>query len=122
MAYNGNDTHENNSYGNSSHENGSYDMIKEILQKIIDEMGTLESDRIMPEHRRPKAMALEIKTATPHIEELEIEDEEDLDPTILNELLTQADTADETGALPEDATDDLPPEISEAVRRKKRIR
>ena len=102
-----------------SNENDSRDMIKEILQKIIDEMGTLESDRIMPEHRRPKSIALEVETAIPVSEESSIEDDEDLDPTVLDELMTKADSADETGALPEDMEDGLPPEISEAVRRKK---
>jgi|GEM_PF-4400013 len=97
------------------------DMIKEILQKIIDEMGTLESDRIMPEHRRPKAIALEVETAIPVSEELEVEGDEDLDPTVLDELMTKADSADETGALPEDMEDGLPPEISEAVRRRKKL-
>ena len=100
-------------------ESNPRDMIKEILQKIIDEMGTLESDRIMPEHRRPKAMKIEVESATPVVSK-EIEDEE-LDPSVLSELMNQAGNADETGALPEDTENDLPPEISEAVRRKRKI-
>lgn len=113
--------HENNSYGQNSQENSPHDIIKEILQKIIDEMGTLESDRIMPEHRKPKVMALEVEAAVPVSDELDVEDDE-LDPTVLNELLTKADDADETGAFPEDAEDDLPPEIGMAVRRKKKLK
>ena len=99
------------------------DMIKAILQKIIDEMGTLESDRIMPEHRKPKAMEVEIKADAHAPEEVMIEEEdEDLDPNVLSDLMTKADEADETGALPEDAANDLPPEISEAVRRRKELK
>ena len=36
------------------------DMIKTILLKIIDEMETMESDRIMPEDHKPNVMAVEI--------------------------------------------------------------
>lgn len=102
------------------HENDSRDMIKEILQKIIDEMGALESDRIIPEHRRPKAIALETKIAAPISEELDIETDEDINSTVLDELLIKADNADETGLLPEDVTNDLPDEITETIRRKKK--
>lgn len=40
--------------------NESVDMIKSILQKIIDEMDMMETDRIMPEHRRPKMIEMEV--------------------------------------------------------------
>ncbi len=97
------------------------DMIKTILQKIIDEMNTLESDRIMPDDRKPKAVEVEIAATSAKPEGIEGTDEEGLDPTVLTDLMAKADEADETGALPEDAANDLPPEISEAVRRKKAL-
>lgn len=91
------------------------DMIKSVLQKIIDEMDTMESDRIMPEHRRPKMMKMEVEAVKP-MEDME---SEELDPAVLGELMNKADQADESGALPEDHENDLPPEIADAVRRKK---
>lgn len=94
------------------------DMIKAVLQKIIDEMDTMESDRIMPEERRPKVMATEVKTVQP-MDDME---SEELDPNVLGELMTKAGEADESGALPEDRESDLPPEIAEAVKRKKEMK
>lgn len=95
------------------------DMIKTILQKIIDEMNTMESDRIMPEERKPKVMEMEVKAAQPMDEEME---SDELDPNVLGELMSKAGEADESGALPEDRESDLPPEIAEAVRRKKKMK
>lgn len=91
------------------------DMIKTVLQKIVDEMNTMESDRIMPDSRKPKAMAMEIKTTQP-MDEME---SDELDPTVLSELMNKAGEADESGALPEDRENDLPPEIRDAISRKK---
>lgn len=95
------------------------DMIKSVLQKIIDEMDMMESDRIMPEHRRPKAMKMEVEAVSPMQEEME---SDELDPTVLGDLMSKAGEADESGALPEDRESDLPPEIAEAVRRKKEMK
>ena len=95
------------------------DMIKSVLQRIIDEMDTMESDRIMPEHRRPKVMEMEVKAAQPMDEEME---SDELDPNVLGELMNKAGEADESGELPEDRESDLPPEIAEAVRRKKEMK
>lgn len=96
------------------------DMIKSVLQKIIDEMDMMESDRIMPESRKPKMMKMEVETVKP-VEDMEMESEE-LDPTVLGELMNKAGEADESGALPEDRESDLPPEIVEAIRRKKEMK
>lgn len=91
------------------------DMIKTILQKIIDEMGSMEADRIMPESRKPKMMKMEVETMKP-VDSME---DEELDPNVLGELMDKAGQADESGELPEDKESDLPPEIADAVRRKK---
>lgn len=91
------------------------DMIKSVLQKIIDEMNTMESDRIMPESRKPKMVKMEVETMKP-VEDME---DEELDPTVLSELLDKAGHADESGELPEDRETDLPPEIRAAVGRRK---
>ncbi len=95
-------------------------MIKNVLQKIIDEMNMMESDRIMPESRKPKMVKMEAEVVKP-VEEMEMEGEEseELDPAVLSELMAKAGEADEMGELPEDKESDLPPEISEAVRRRK---
>lgn len=95
------------------------DMIKSILQKIIDEMGSMEADRIMPESRKPKMMKMEVEAVKPMEAEM---DDEELDPNVLGELMNKAGEADESGELPEDKESDLPPEIAEAVRRKKEAR
>lgn len=95
------------------------DMIKNVLQKIVDEMNAMESDRIMPESRKPKAMAMEVKAVQPAEEEME---SEELDPNVLGELMNKAGEADESGELPEDRESDLPPEIAEAVKRKKELK
>lgn len=91
------------------------DMIKSVLQKIIDEMDMMETDRIMPESRKPKMMKMEVETVKP----LDDMQDEELDPAVLGELMTKAGEADESGALPEDQMSDLPPEIREAVSRRK---
>lgn len=95
------------------------DMIKSVLQKIIDEMDTMETERIMPEHRRPKMMKMEVAAMKPAEEEME---SDELDPAVLGELMNKAGEADESGALPEDRESDLPPEIAEAVKRKKEMK
>ncbi len=95
------------------------DMIKSVLQKIIDEMDMMESDRIMPESRRPKMMKMEVEAVKPMDE---MEDEEGLDPAVLGELMNKAEEADESGELPEDKEMGLPPEIAEAVKRKKEMK
>lgn len=103
------------------HEDASQDkdMIKTILQKIIDEMNTMESDRIMPEERKPKMVKTEVEVMKPMEEEME---SDELDPNVLGELMNKAEEADESGALPEDRESDLPPEIAEAVKRKKEMK
>lgn len=94
--------------------NQDKDMIKEILQKIIDEMGSMEADRIMPENRKPK-MAMKVESVSAPVDSM---DDEELDPNVLGELMDKAGQADESGELPEDKQSDLPPEIVEAIRRK----
>jgi hypothetical protein len=94
------------------------DMIKSVLQKIIDEMDMMETERIMPESRRPKMMKTEVESVRP-VEDMQ---DEELDPSVLGELMTKAGEADESGALPEDHENDLPPEIAEAVKRKKEMK
>lgn len=95
------------------------DMIKTVLQKIIDEMNGLESDRIMPEERKPKMVKTEVEVMKPMEEEME---SDDLDPNVLGELMSKAGEANESGELPEDRESDLPPEIAEAVKRKKEMK
>lgn len=96
------------------------DMIKSVLQKIIDEMDMMESDRIMPEHRKPKMVKTEVEVVKP-AEEMEMESDE-LDPAVLSELMNKAGEANESGELPEDQEMDLPPEIADAVKRKREMK
>lgn len=98
------------------------DMIKTILQKIIDEMNTMESDRIMPEDRKPKVMAAKVDVMTPDHMDGEPQDDSELDPSVLKDLMDKAGQADDSGSLPEDQNSDLPPEIADAVKRKKEMK
>lgn len=108
------------------------DMIKTVLQKIIDEMNGMESNRIMPESKHPKVMALSAGSeGIPHPNsnhaEMPVEAEpenqdnqhEALDPEVLKTLMDRADQADESGSLPEDDFLGLPPAIADAVRKRK---
>lgn len=95
------------------------DMIKSVLQKIINEMNEFEADRIMPEERKPKAVMAEVKTVEP-VESEEM-DTEGLSPEVLSELMTKAESADEEGNLPEDQEDSLPSELANLVREKKKV-
>lgn len=97
------------------------DMIKSVLQRIIDEMNEFEADRIMPEEKKPKAVVAEVKTMEPMEMDESEETEEGLSPIVLSELMSKAESADEEGNLPEDNEDSLPPEIAALVREKKKI-
>jgi hypothetical protein len=103
------------------------DMLKGILQKVIDEMNDMETNRILPDGHPKKKMAVEATVAAEPSpmddmgEEMPEEENGELDPAVLKELMDKAGQADESGALPEDQQDDLPPEVAAAVaaRRKK---
>jgi hypothetical protein len=95
------------------------DMIKSVLQKIIDDMNSYEADRIMPEERKPKAVVAEVKSVEAQPEE-EGMDEEGLNPEVLSQLLEQAGQANEDGSTEEDTLDGLHPDIAAIVREKKK--
>lgn len=114
--------------GPVSHDDQAQDaeMIKSVLQKIVDEMNGLEADRIMPAHKKPGYAAGSMGVESPNenkaetMQEAEPENPEpELDSDVLKSLLDKAGEADETGKLPEDDMADLPPAIADAVRRKK---
>lgn len=103
------------------------EMIKKVLQKVIDDMNSLESDRIHPKVMKLNAGSMGIEkpnensAETP--EEAEPENDQDqhgpLDPDVLKTLLERAGEADETGSTAEDKFLDLPPEIADAIKRKR---
>ncbi len=102
------------------------DMIKQVLQKIVDEMDGLEANRI---HPKMAAMHMDITKGpegSPEEEKGESADMEanegDLDPEILSKLLDKAGSADESGALPEDNQSGLPDEVMAAVNKKKGLK
>jgi len=97
------------------------DMIKSVLQRIIDEMNSFEADRIMPEDRKKKEIITEIQTeGSPDEESMELESAEGgLSSDVLTELMSKAESADETGSLPEDRESELPLELEKLVREKK---
>jgi hypothetical protein len=96
------------------------DMIKSVLQKIIDDMNAYEADRIMPEERKPKAVIAEVKSveATP-LDGIE-SDEEGLNPEVLAQLMEKADTASPEGETEEDMDEGLDPEIARLVQEKRK--
>ena len=101
------------------------DMIKTVLQKIIDEMTDMESQRMLPDGHPSKHVEIAAKVSpeeSPAEESSESPDQEssEHDDGTLNDLLGKASSADETGALPEDHEEDLPPEIAALVAEKKK--
>ena len=102
------------------------DMIKQVLQKIIDEMDGLEAGRIHPKMAIQKTEVI----GAPHDESAENpaeeasetpeeENAEGLDPDVLKQLMDKAGSADDSGATPDDQMSDLHPDIAMAVRKKK---
>lgn len=105
------------------------DMIRSVLQKICDEMDTLEADRITPDHRKPGysngsagiPQPNENSAETPREAEPEnMENQhEGLDPEVLKQLMDKATTADDQGSTPEDEENMFPDEIQDAINRKR---
>lgn len=103
-----------------SDEQQDKDMIKDVLQKIIDDMNKYESDRIMPEERKPKAVVAKVETEkVMPLEEEEMED--GLNPEVLSQLMAKADEANENGETEEDNMEGLDPEIARIIQEKKKI-
>jgi hypothetical protein len=96
------------------------DMIKSVLQKIIDDMNAYEADRIMPEERKPKAVIADVKSVEISPEEEGMNDEEGLNPEILAQLMEKAETASPEGETAEDVEEGLDPEIAALVREKRK--
>ena len=98
------------------------DMIKSVLQKIIDDMNSYEADRIMPMERKPKTVVAEVKSVEAEpMEEME-DDEEGLNPDILSQLLDKAEKASPEGETEEDTEEGLDPEIAQLVREKRKAK
>lgn len=106
-------------------------MIKEVLQRIIDEMDGMEAKRI---HPKVEVMHLsggsdgipnpnENSAETPEQAEPEQQQNqhEELDPTVLKTLLEEAE-GNETSSQSTDDFLDLPPEIVDAIRNKRRAK
>lgn len=107
-------------------------MIKQVLQKIIDEMDSLESSRIHPKVEvmhlsegsegipNPNENSAETPMqAEPENMEAEPNQHEPLDPKVLEELMAKATTADDQGSLPEDQENAFPDEIQQAINKKR---
>lgn len=108
------------------------DMIKSVLQKICDEMDSMEANRI---HPKMTVMKLsegsegipnpnENSAETPMQAEPEDHEGEDnqhgpLDSNVLQQLLEKATTADDQGSLPEDQENAFPSEIQDAINKKR---
>jgi hypothetical protein len=99
-------------------------MIISVLQKVIDDMKSMESDRLMPDHMKPKVEMAKIDVAAPKEDTSMPEDEQDsdLDPDILSKLMDKANSADDNGATPEDNVDELDPDIADIIRNKKAMK
>jgi len=95
------------------------DMIKSVLQKIIDDMNSYEADRIMPEARKPKAVVAEVKSIEAEPIEAELDDE-GLNPEVLAQLMETAEKASPEGETDEDMEEGLDPEIARLVQEKRK--
>lgn len=103
------------------------DMIKKVLQKIIDEMDGLEANRIHPKVEVmklsggsdgiPHPMTNHAETPVEAEPENQDNQHEELDPEILKTLLDKAGNDSESQS--EADFMDLPPAVADAVRKKK---
>lgn len=105
------------------------DLVKGVLQKMIDDMNGLEAERI-----RPKVTVMKLSDGSsgiPRPDENEAEtpreaepenmenQHEPLDPKVLKELMDKATNADDDGSLPEDQENAFPEEIQAALDKKR---
>lgn len=105
------------------------DMIKKVLQKIIDEMDGLEANRIHPKVEVMKLSGGSDGVPHPMTNHAETQEEaepenqdnqhEELDPEILKTLLDRAGDANDSSSQSESDFLDLPPAVADAVRKKK---
>ncbi len=93
------------------------DMIKQVLQKIIDEMDGMEADRFSPSSAKPKAIEAHIEA---HPMDSMPEDDGDDTGTMLPDMMQKAGSADSEGMLPEDKESDVPPELAAIIAEKKK--
>jgi hypothetical protein len=98
-------------------ESQDMDMIKKVLQKIIDEMDGMEADRLSPASAKPKAA--EAPAEASPMDQMP-EDESDDSSPMLPDLMSKADSADSEGMLPEDKESDVPPELAAIIAEKKK--
>lgn len=99
------------------------DMIKDVLQKIIDEMNDMESQRMLPDGHPSKHVEIAAKVEPSDMDQQPTEqsdDSSDHNDADLSALLGKADSADSDGSLPEDHEEDLPPEISALIAEKRK--
>ena len=105
------------------------DIIKNGLQQIIDQMESLETNRILPDGHPNKTMAPDPTSADGSVSPdagdtssmpPEGDDSSAMDPKVLDELMNKASASDSEGSTPDDATEGLPPEIVAAVAKKKK--
>lgn len=97
-------------------------MIEQVLQKVIDQMHSMEAGRI-----HPKVVDAKVTAVVPKPNEQESmegqeepQDENGLNPDVLKTLLDKAGSADESGATPDDMSD-LHPGLADIVRNKKKM-
>lgn len=102
------------------------DLIKQTLMKVIQDMTAMESDRMLPDGHPMKIKAKVVaaptdgSTDSPDADMSGTSDDAGSDdPKMLESLMGEADKSDDQGMLPEDHENDLPPEILDAVRKKK---
>lgn len=93
------------------------DMIKNVLQKLVDDMNGLEAKRIHPKLSAPETEPEMSQPEEPAMDEEMTED--GLDPDVLGKLMEKAGSADESGELPEDKEMGLPDDVMAAVKRQK---
>lgn len=111
----------------SSSDSSTIDMIKQALMKVIDDMTAMESDRHLPDGHPMKKVAMVVKDDSMAPSDSDMDGtsmgdpaaDEDSDPAMLDSLMGEASKADADGSMPEDKMSDLPPEVMDAVNKKK---
>lgn len=103
---------------------GDAALAKSVLHKMVDDMEGYEAARIHPRKPDHAGVVNPTEDKGENFDEAEPENSEnqhDLNPKVLGDLLNKAGSAHEDGSTSEDLEEELPEEIRSAVNKKRKI-